>query len=199
MEKLFEILKEILPVIITGIFTFLVTKYTYNNDRPLDKLEITYNRIYYPLYKLIKDADINDISTIIDKTKNYINKYDKYVDKSTIKAFNSLCQCNTDTKKKEAFQIFKDNIYNRNSYLRRRLGYLEPSILQLYTYSSNSEKSTIRILIEMCVLYISTIFISITKGKIQVLCLSLSITFLVIFIIECICKVIMCLYYKLKK
>lgn len=38
-----EIMKIVLPTIVGGIFTFLITKYTYNKNVPLDKLEIAYN------------------------------------------------------------------------------------------------------------------------------------------------------------
>ena len=48
-----EIMKIVLPTIVGGIFTFLITKYTYNKNVPLDKLEIAYNRIYCPLYQLL--------------------------------------------------------------------------------------------------------------------------------------------------
>ena len=34
-----EIMKIVLPTIVGGIFTFLITKYTYNKNVPLDKLE----------------------------------------------------------------------------------------------------------------------------------------------------------------
>lgn len=58
METLFEILKVILPAVITSLFTFFITKYTYNNNRPLDKIEMAYNRIYYPIYKNVFDNGI---------------------------------------------------------------------------------------------------------------------------------------------
>lgn len=53
MEKFMEIINTILPALITGVFTFIVTKYNYNKNVPLDKMEISYNRIYYPIYKII--------------------------------------------------------------------------------------------------------------------------------------------------
>lgn len=56
MENIFDVLKIILPAITTGLFTFLITKYTYNKNKPLDKMEKAYDEIYYPLYKII----IND-------------------------------------------------------------------------------------------------------------------------------------------
>ena len=53
MKSFIEILKTILPAIITGVFTFFVTKYNYNKNVPLDKMEIAYDKIYYPVYKMI--------------------------------------------------------------------------------------------------------------------------------------------------
>lgn len=199
MDTLFEILKSILPAIITGIITFIITKYTYNNNRPLDKLEIAYNRIYYPLYKLIRNENMKEIDVIIDKAKYYLNKYDKYVDRSTLKTFHSLCKCNTEAKKKEAYQNFKDNIYNRNSYLRRRIGYLEPSLLQIYTYMSKAEKSTFRILVELIFIEIFAFISDFFTGKIQSVLLYIATIILIIMIIELICKFAMFLYYKIRK
>jgi len=47
-------------------------EYTYNNNRPLDKMEIAYNRIYYPIYKIISDKNItNDINEVIKRCKLY--------------------------------------------------------------------------------------------------------------------------------
>ena len=61
MESLMEILKIILPPLVTGTITFIITKYTYNKNRPLDKLEITYNRVYYPIYRLIHKIDVKNV------------------------------------------------------------------------------------------------------------------------------------------
>lgn len=204
MDTLFEILKVAFPAIITGLFTFLITKYTYNKNRPLDKLEIAYNRIYYPLYilvkgKVIKKENINDINIIIEKSKLYLEKYNKYADRSTLIAFEILDESNTFAKKKHAFQNFKNNIYNKNYYLRRRLGYLEPNFLQIYTYSSDSEKSTFRILMEFLVAYLFLIISVTTHEKIQLIFIAFLILSSIIIIIECICKFVFFLYYKIRK
>lgn len=196
METLFEIIKIILPAIITGMITFLITKYTYNNNRPVDKLEIAYNKIYYPLSKIIKNENID---SVIDISKFYINRYYKYVDYSTLKAFRTLCKCDTNTKKKEAYQIFKDNIYNRSSYLRRRLGYLEPSFLQMYTYSTKSEKSTIRILFELLGVYLFVFIGNLFTGNVQGVLICIAFVILIIMIIELIYKFAIFLWYKIKK
>ena len=47
MEIILNLFKVILPAITTGLFTFFITKYTYNRNRPIDKIEIAYDRIYY--------------------------------------------------------------------------------------------------------------------------------------------------------
>lgn len=198
MDIFFEILKTILPAVITGIITFFITKYTYNNNKPLDKFEIAYNRIYYPLYKLIK-SDTKDIEFIINKAKYYLNKYDKYADRSTLRAFNSLCECNSEAKKKDAYENFKENIYNKNSYLRRKLGYLEPSFLQIYTYMSKNEKSSFRILVELLCIYLFVFIGDFFIDEIQSVLNYIAFIFIIVMIIELIYKFVMFLYYKIRK
>ena len=203
-NTIYEILKIVLPVFMTGIFTFLITKYTYNNDRPLDKLEITYNRVYYPLYKIISNSN-NNINDIINSTKMYFLKYDKYIDITTKKLFEMLCICNNETKKKLIFQQFKDNKNEKNLYLRRRLGYLQPSFSQIYKYSTPATKSFYRIFIELGIAYIS-IFLCIIIEKIPNY--NVYIVYIIIIIVlslgfVSICEVIWCiirtLYYIIRK
>lgn len=201
METLFEILKVILPAIITSLFTFFITKYTYNNNRPLDKIEIAYNRIYYPIYKIISDKNI-DINEVIKISKSYFTKYEKYADLSTKRLFEALCSCNKEAKKKSIYQSFKDNIYNRNSYLRRRLGYLEPGFIQLYRYSTPASKSLFRITIWLCMLYIALIICSITMNISNVIYTAFVVIFfisLILTIFELLCCLLRFLYYKIMK
>lgn len=118
MKTFFEVCKEILPAIIAGLFTFLITKYSYNKNRPLNKLEIAYNRIYYPIYRIISDKNVSrNIDEVIEKSSIYITKYDKYVDLYTKRLFETLCCCNKEAKKKAIYNSFKDNIYSKNSFL----------------------------------------------------------------------------------
>lgn len=203
METLFEILKVILPAVITSLFTFFITKYTYNNNRPLDKIEIAYNRIYYPIYKIISDKNItNDINEIIKRCKLYFTKYEKYADISTKKLFKELCGCNKETKKKSIYQSFKDNIYNRNYYLRRRLGYLEPSFIQLYKYAISGTKSLFRITIGLCLLYATLVLCGITMNISNMIFTSSAVIFTV-SLVWIICELLWCffrfLYYKIRK
>ena len=99
-ETIYEVLKVVLPAIITGFFTFLITKYTYYKNRPLDKIEIAYNRVYHPLYKIVSnnDTDANNMEKVISKGKIYFDKYSKYIDVSIIRLYNSLCECEKEAK-----------------------------------------------------------------------------------------------------
>ena len=111
-------------------------------------------------------------------------KYNKYVDRSTMMTFNSLSKSNTLAKKKAAYQNFKNNVYDRNFYLRRRLGYLEPNFMQIYKYLSSSEKSTFRILIEMLLMYMLLVVVAATKDEIQKYCIATFIVIVGVLIIE---------------
>lgn len=199
MQNLLEIIKVVIPAIITGLCSFLITKYTYNKNVPLDKLEIAYNRVYYPLYRFLKEKKNADYDDIIEKSTFYFDKYEKYVDRSTLIAYNSLSACNSEAKRKDLLVNFKANIRDRNYYLRRRLGYLEPNFLQVYRFSSQADKSTFRILIEFCVFYIAGVLGSSTENNIQVICFAGAAIFAIIIIIECVRKFLIWLYYKLKK
>lgn len=204
MEDLLNVLKVILPSIITGIFTFIITKYTYNKNKPLEKLEVAYNRVYYPLYRIISDKKINnDIHIVIEKSKIYFEKYHKYIDQSTKIVFDDLCQCDDKCKKKTIYQNFKSNIYDKSLYLRRRLGYLEPNFLQMYKYYTPSTKSLLRILTEICIIYLSVIFASVVnefEDKIYVNCLMyIFIFFCIVIITEIVWCFLRFIYYKIRK
>lgn len=183
MEKIIEILKIILPALITGIFTFIVTKYNYNKNVPLDKMEVAYNRVYYPIYQIVHnkyETNIQNLDSVIAQISFYLRKSSKYVDKSTLNAFNLLCEY----KDKYSYKNFADNIYDKSSYLRRRLGYLEPSFFQIYFYSSKNERSTFRILIEFIIIYVCFSITGLTKSKIQTIFTWITVIFAIIFVIE---------------
>lgn len=200
MDALFEILKVVLPSIITGMFSYLLAKHTYNKNVPLDQMKIAYNRVYYPIYIIITRDNV-DIDSGVKEIKEYITKYKKFIDKSTLRAFNYLCKCDTKTKKNDAYQNFKNNIYSKESFLRRRLGYLEPNFLQIYTYSSKSEKSTLRIFFEFSFIYILIILVWTLKENyhIQLIFALILVILFCIFIIEIVIKFVMYLYYKIRK
>lgn len=177
-----EILKKIVPVCITGLITFLVTRYTCQKNIPLDKYEVAYNRVYYPIYRLIYNGE--EIVEVIKRSRYYLKKYNKYVDKSTLVAFKFL-QDNPHMKR--AYNNYSDNIFNMNGKLRSRLGYLEPNILSMYTYSSPKEKRTFRMIFELLGSYLpllvfATVELEIVR-KIMLVIWGVSIA---TFVIECI-------------
>lgn len=202
MENALEIFKIILPTIIAAISTFLITKYTYNKNKPLDKLEIAYNRVYYPILRIISNRKINnnDINEVIDKSKIYFVKYDKYIDTSTKRLFEALCNCQNITKKKTIYENFTNNINNRNSFLRRRLGYLEPNFAQIYKYSVPSTKSFFRIIIELVIIYITLILFSATEKisyRIYIVSFSIFLSFVTIIICELIWCILRAIFYRI--
>lgn len=198
MEILLEMLNSIAPAVITSLFTFLITKYTYTRDMPLEKLEISYNRIYYPLYYCMFEEN-KDMESIINESDFRFKKYRKYVDRSTLSAFNSLCKTNTQAKKKVAYQNFSNNIFNKGIYLRRRLGYLDPNIIHMYRYLPVEDKATIRILCYIVLIYICIFFAGISKGAIRDTVIVCFMVLLIIIIIEIVCKFFYFLFYKIRK
>ena len=197
MKSFIEILKTILPAIVTGIFTFIVTKYNYTKNIPLDKMETAYDKIYYPIYNLLHKKEFKDtnLEQVIFETSIILNKYNNFADRSTINALDLLKK----NRNKEMYFNFKNNITNKYLYLRRRLGYLEPNFLQIYTYSSRLEKSTFRLLFEFTILYICAIFYSFSKGILQNILLYITCFSIIIIFLEFLIFLFMTLISKVKK
>ena len=91
-EQFIDFFMTITPTILTSVTGFLLGKYNYFQNRPLDKMEIAYDRVYYPIERIIGEKSIK-ISTVIDRTKIYFLKYEKYIDKSTLMVYKQLCKC----------------------------------------------------------------------------------------------------------
>lgn len=160
-----EVLEIILPSCITGLLTFLITRYQCQKKVPLEKMDKAYNKVYFPIYQLIKNEQIGR-EEIITKSEEYLNKYIKYVDRSTLLAFKVFNKAIGESEKKKTYNNYESNIINFNSKLRRQLGYLEPNVLNMYTYSSKADKRIINILFAMSTFYISAILISFITNKI---------------------------------
>ncbi len=188
-EPILELLEKItkldgvVAAIITGIFTYLITRYTCHKNLPVDKLEITYNRVYYPIYCLIRSGDSTE--RVIEKCKIYFNKYAKYVDKSTLRAFDYL-KDSTGSKKEKAYSNFKSNIYTFDTKLRRRLGYMESNVFTMYTYSSESDRRMLRLVMEIMGIYLPVFAMTYIKNEDGIYALAgTSAFFIIIFIGEC--------------
>lgn len=159
-----EVLNVILPPVITGILTFLITKYQCQKKVPLEKMEKAYNKVYFPIYQLIRNES-NEREEIIKTSEEYLNKYIKYVDRSTLLAFKVLINASGEREKNTAYGNYESNIINFNSKLRRQLGYLEPNVLNMYTYSSKSDQRMLRVFLEISIFYILIVLYSLIKNE----------------------------------
>lgn len=162
MEIVLEIMKIVLPVIFASFGTFLITKYEYGKKIPLDKLEISYNRIYFPIHQMIMEK--RPCSEIYAKCDERFKKYCKYVDRSTLIAYRNI-DTHLNDEKNEDYLNFENNIINISCMLRRRLGYLEPDIVSVYRYLPKVTKLIIRMLIEIMVVYIVSLVYTFMKQE----------------------------------
>ncbi|MBR4983480.1 MAG: hypothetical protein IKY94_13075 [Lachnospiraceae bacterium] len=198
MDDFFQIIAQndgIIATIITGIFTFFITKYTYHKNAPLDKLEISYDRIYYPIYRLIRSN--KNVLEIVEKSELYLLKYNKYADRSTIKSFEFLKENMTD---KDAYNAYTSNIFEMNRNLRQRLGYLEPNVLLMYSSSSFAERLGMRTLYEILFIYVFVMLYATTKNEVlKNIFLILSIISMIIFGVDIIVSGCWILWKKLAR
>ncbi len=163
MEIVLEIMKIVLPIIFASFGTFLITKYEYGKKIPLDKLEISYNRIYFPIYQMIMEK--RPCSEIYAKCDERFKKYCKYVDRSTLIAYRNIDRP-IDDEKNEDYLNFESNIINISCMLRRRLGYLEPDIISVYRYLPKTKKLILRMLMEILVVYIISLVYTFIKQEV---------------------------------
>lgn len=91
-EKFIDFFMTLAPTLLTSVTAFFVGRYNNFQDRPLDKMEIAYNRVYYPVYRIMREDSIK-ISTVIEKAKMYFCKYEKYIDRTTTMIYQQLCEC----------------------------------------------------------------------------------------------------------
>lgn len=126
-----DIMKVVIPALITGTITYWVTKY---NKRPTDKIAISYNKIYHPLFQLIRNSKELEYIIILEETKKRLNKYDKFASRTTVAAY-KLLEENIDNKyRKRYFHLLEDDIYKYNTKFRRMLGYPEPPAILIFKY-----------------------------------------------------------------
>lgn len=157
----FDLIIALAPVCISGLITFCVSKYNSIKNIPLDKYEIAYDRVYYPIYCLIKNTK-NTNSQVIEKSEIYLNKYEKYIDRSTMAAFKYV-KNNSD--KERAYNNFTDNIFSMNRMLRKKLGYLGPDFFRLFNYIAPAEKLKVVVAFEILVIYFSLVFSIVFNGS----------------------------------
>lgn len=127
-----EFVKIVLSVAGTGIATFLITRYECKKDMPLDKLEITYNRVYFPIYCLIQDEifakklldwkktnEVKLVNFSIDKIKAIADKCSDTVSKPSNTGFTEFALNRIDLFEKAVCleQVFKTPQIQEKEYL----------------------------------------------------------------------------------
>lgn len=204
MNNIWEItLSDIVPVIISSIFTFLLTKYHYSHNRPLDKFEIAYNRFYYPVFRLIQGAyhkKETDYTKIYSNMKSYFVKCEKYINVTTVKNFNNFSYAiNNNIFKKHYFNALYNDISTNCFKSRKALGYIQPGIFGNYVCMKKEDKLLMRLCIEFVFLYIfAFISTSLSEENFPNIVIYISNFFLLatyfIFIIELIMLIINYIY-----
>lgn len=129
-EKFMDFFITLAPTLLTSVTAFLIGRYNNFQNRPLDKMELAYNRVYYPVYRIMREDSI-EISTVIEKTKKYFCKYEKYIDRSTTMIYKQLCECTAMEEQERIYSTFCDNIHDNCIYLRKKLGYLQPGYFRI--------------------------------------------------------------------
>ncbi len=172
-EKFIDFFMTLAPTLLTSVTAFLVGRYNNFQNRPLDKMEIAYNRVYYPVYRIMKEDSIK-ISTVTERAKKYFCKYEKYIDRTTIMIYQQLCECTDIEEQERIYSAFSDNIHTNCVYLRKKLGYLQPGYFRIYQYLPIKIKTMIRIVFEFIVCYFCACIFSFVKiEKIRKICLVL--------------------------
>lgn len=138
-----EIFGNIIVSIITASLTFIITRYEIYKKRPTDKLEISYNKFYYPA--LVWGEKLNFTCTAYDnyvsQVKTRIKAYDKYVTGETKKLFSKLEESLIDHKDTvAAYEKFYKDIKHNNQKLRSEIGYIEPNYIEKFIAKSTTEK-----------------------------------------------------------
>ena len=120
---------------------------------------------------IIQEKSIK-ISTVIDRTKIYFLKYEKYIDKSTLMVYKQLCKCKDEEEQQSIYDSLRNNIHNECIFLRKKLGYLQPGYLQIYLYLPTDIKKVMRLLLEFSICYFSACVFSVVKiDNIKMVCL----------------------------
>lgn len=168
MEKYFELLLNLLPVSVTGIITFLVTKYTMSWNVPLDNMKISYNRVYYPLIRVMRNTTYKTVNhqELQQLMNHLLLKYDKYISSSTKRTYDNYLKVfnqNSKTNIKTEYMQFYDDVNLFNSKLRGKLGYVRANNFENFKSLSKSEQRIFKLSVTLLTLYIAVFLYSFLK------------------------------------
>lgn len=146
--------------LITGAIGFGIAMFQCNRSAPLEKMEISYNRIYYPMSLLLRSKSYKEINQeeVRGKMDLLLKKYDKYISQRTRYTYSKYLKAFEKGKKrkiKNTFQDFMNDILYNNSKLRWKLGYPQASIWEMLNVLE--WKSKLVLIIFVLILFISVI------------------------------------------
>lgn len=156
-DTIFNIIKDLLPPIITGAITYLITKYAAGWRKPIDKIEIAYDRVYYPIFEFMKKAGSEKkYCDIVDFCNDKILEHKKYFSQRTIVLVKNFERSNENTKE-ENYDLLYNNIRDWNVSCRKILGYPEEEFGN-YRYLTNISKMILALMVGCSCVYISVIW-----------------------------------------
>lgn len=159
METLIKIIQIIGPAIIASLGTYIVTKLNYENGKSTDKTKSVYDKVYYPIYRTIrthdKKIDNNDIEIFINHCRPLIQKNSKYLSFSTVRKFEKLDEAIKEKNQiRKEYDRFTEHIFDYNTKIRRKLGYLEPGIIERFNILKHDAQALLVSILFLIITYI---------------------------------------------
>lgn len=144
-DTIILIMQIVSPAIISVLGVIWSTLHSIKKKKPIDKIERVYDEVYYPIINLMKSQNMSrknvELYNFVLYCEYILGKNKKLVDKSTLELFYRLKEA--DRIKYKVAQRYKDfdrHISKFDKSLRKQIGYLEPSYLNLYKLLHSAKK-----------------------------------------------------------
>lgn len=110
-----SIINLVMPILLTGFITFLISRYSYNRSRPLNNYKFAYDNVYYPILVMMKKQDSFSERQFIAQIDYVLTKNYKYIDRGTLLIFKQYKSAYyTKQRSCKLREQFEDNIYRLN-------------------------------------------------------------------------------------
>lgn len=159
IEIILQCTKILAPILLTSGLIFFITRYSLLRNKT-ENIEKSYDRFYYPCYVKLKEYELEKkYQETLDYIKNRSLKWNKYVDKTTLKCIENF-NIRINTKyKKIYYNYLYDDIYKHNRKYRIRLGYPEPLFYNSIKYLTFKGKLYFVTVCVVLAIYINLIII----------------------------------------
>lgn len=196
MNIIIKFIAQVFPAFISSALTYIATIKSSKNNFPLNNMNFSYNKIYYPIFTMIQNEKfITD--TQINKIAKILNKHKKYADLFTLHLFKALQSAKNERLQNSEYNRFKNHIIDKNYSLRKLLGYPTSNFFHTYLYSPYQLQYLFRLCFYFIFVYILAIISSMVKNaafKNYTIYLLLLILLLLFF--DSIIQLVKFLYYK---